>query len=277
MIVKYVNSLGKELILNSSELRISEANFHSYSWKYTYQSKKNGINVNEFKKDEATYPIKLCAFGSLDRRKEMFNEFLDITEYDVARNMPGKLWFGDWYLECFVIESETTPNKNYYTERNIVIMGPRNEWIKPVTRNFKKQSNNQRASDKKSDYPMDYEYDFSSKVSVDAIVNEGYSDEDFKMIIYGPAINPSVSIGKNIYTVFTEIKEGEYLVIDTQNLILAQYDVLGNETIKYNSRDKNFEIYAKIPLGVNKVIWPGDFGFDITTYEKRSEPKWNLY
>lgn len=275
MIIKYINSKGKTLSLNSSELRIKEANFHDYAWRYSYKERKNGIYVNEFVKNEAQYPVLLCAFGSLERRKELFNEFLEVTEYDVARNVPGTLWYGDWYLECFVIQSSTKPNKNYYTERDIVIMGPSNEWIKKTTQKFYSKSNAQTFDNSlNADYPRDYLYDYESKVSKESINNEGYFDEDFRMIIYGPVIDPAVKIGKNLYQVFTEIKEREYLIIDTKELIVAQYDIVGNETIKYNSRNKDYQIYEKIPIGINDVTWSGDFGFDITTYEKRSEPKW---
>lgn len=277
MIIKYVNSIGKELVLNSKELRIKEANFHNYAWRYSYKEKNNGIYVSEFSKREAQYPMVLCAFGSLDERKKIFNAFLDVTEYDVARNVPGKLWYGEWYLECFVIESSTTPNKNYYTEREIMIMGPSNEWVKETKKTFLGRTNTQTASEtSNADYPRDYSYDYESKFLKETIVNEGYTAEDFKMTIYGPVINPSVVIGKNLYQIYTEVKESEYLVVDTQNTITAQYDKYGNATPKWNSRNKNYQIYEKIPLGINDVIWQGDFGFDIVTYEKRSEPRWNL-
>lgn len=278
MIIKYVNSIGKEIILNSKELKIKKANFHNYAWRYSYKEKNNGIYVNKFSKNEAQYPMILSVYGSLDRRKELLNNFLDITEYDVARNMPGKLWYGEWYLECFVIESSTVPNENYYTEREIVIMGPSNEWVKENKMTFLGKSNVQTVSDvSNANYPKDYPYDYESKVAKGTIINEGYADEDFKMTIYGPAINPSVMIGKNLYQIYTEVKESEYLVIDTLNAVTSQYDKYGNETPKWNSRHKDYRIFEKIPVGINNVIWPGDFGFDIVTYEKRSEPKWSLY
>lgn len=277
MIIKYVNSIGKTIILNSKELKIKEANFHNYAWRYSYKEKNIGIYVNKFSKNEAKYPVTLCAYGSLDKRKEVFNSFLDVTEYDVARNTPGKLWYDDWYLECFIIESSTVPNKNYYTEREIMIMGPSSEWVKENKIIFLGKSNIQTVSDvSNADYPRDYLYDYESKVSKGTIINEGYANEDFKMTIYGPAINPAVMIGKNLYQIYTEVKESEYLVIDTQNAIVAQYDKYGVETPKWNARHKDYQIYEKIPVGINDVIWPGDFGFDIITYEKRSEPRWNL-
>ena len=165
MVIKYVNSAGKELLLNSSELKIQEANFHAYSWRYNGKEKNRGISVSEFKKDEAKYKVKLCAYGTIEKRKELFNKFLETTEYDIEKNTPGKLWFGDWYLECFVIESETSPNKNYYTERNIIIMGPSNEWIKTTTKNFLAKRNSQtKSKESNSDYPKNYLYDYDSKI-----------------------------------------------------------------------------------------------------------------
>jgi alginate O-acetyltransferase complex protein AlgI len=33
-------------------------------------------------------------------------------------------------------------------------------------------------------------------------------------------------------------------------------------------------VFEKIPSGNNIVVWDGNWGFDITLFEERSEPKW---
>lgn len=274
MIIKYVNSAGKTIMMNSNELKIKQANFHDYEWKYKSINKKRGIYVNEFQKTEAKYQAKLCAYGSINRRKEIFNNFLEITEYDVERKKPGKLYYGDYYLECFVIKSSTEPTKNYESERSIIIMGPSNEWVKEKTFRFGISLSDQTLENINSDYPRDYPYDYASNISAGEILNESYNSEDFRMTIYGPSIDPWIKIGKNIYQIYTEIMESEYLIIDSRDQTVIQYDRTGGQEIKFNSRNKKYKIFEKIPIGSNAVECDGGYGIDIIIYEKRSEPKW---
>ena len=95
------------------------------------------------------------------------------------------------------------------------------------------------------------------------------------MIIYGPVVNPSVKINGNIYQIIAEVKESEYIVVDSLEHLVELVDKNGNAANKYNARNKNWNIYQKIVPGTNKIVWPGDFGVDMVLYVKRSEPEWN--
>lgn len=157
-----------------------------------------------------------------------------------------------------------------YIQFHVVAKNP--YWITEISKSFKPNAGTDPAA---LDYPHDYPYDYAPQILSENIVNDNYADADFRLTIYGPAVNPSVTIGPNIYKVYTELSETDYLVIDTQEQIVAQYDNVGVETNKFNSREKIYEIYAKIPPGIHGVYWPGGYGFDVTMYQKRSEPRWN--
>ena len=118
-------------------------------------------------------------------------------------------------------------------------------------------------------------YDYSAKVATNTVENTGYMDADFKMILYGPVVNPMVDIDGNIYQIIADVKENEYIVIDSLEHYVEQVDVVGVSTNRYNSRNKEWNIFQKIKPGISNIVWPGDFGVDLILYVKRSEPKWN--
>ena len=146
-------------------------------------------------------------------------------------------------------------------------------WIEEVKKSYSKEAS---LDENSLDYSYNYPYDYSPKISKGGIDNNGVALADFELMIYGPVVNPSVTIGENVYQVFTEIKEGEYLKIDTRNKTVEQYDIKGESLNKYNSRNKEHRIFNKISVGSNSVYWNGDFGFDVVMFKKRSEPQWNL-
>lgn len=94
------------------------------------------------------------------------------------------------------------------------------------------------------------------------------------MTIYGPVVDPIINIGNYPYKVDTTVEENEYLTIDgTKNTVER---TLADGTIinEYNKRSFENSVFRPIPPGNNSVLWSGDFGWDITLYQERSEPKW---
>ena len=101
-----------------------------------------------------------------------------------------------------------------------------------------------------------------------------FADANFKLVIYGAVTNPAITIGGHVYQVNCTVAAGEYLTIDSLTKKIFLTGSGGAVTNKFNDRNRDSYIFEKIPAGANAVAWSGSFGFDVTIYEERSEPKW---
>lgn len=276
----YKNHKGERL--NLSELPYIFQDGDVLNWLYSYDN--DGAKTNNYTNGPKEYKIKVAVVAdkglSCEEREKLWKQSVDnlveIASADVANDKMGAIYTDTgYYLPCKISGFEKT---SYSRQGNVIsgqftIVADSQYWINEVSKTFIPGTN---ASINALDYPRGYLYDYAPKVSTDTVMNDNYMAADFRLTIFGPAVNPSVTIGDNVYKVYTELASGEYLVIDSQERTVVQYDTLGNQERKYNSRDKNYEIYAQIPTGSQAVLWDGSFGFDLTLYQKRSEPRWTL-
>ncbi len=129
--IKYVNSKRQEFVLSDyAQVLIKDANFHEKSWSYDAAEMRLGVKIKQFKKDPIEIKIVLKFKGTRDDIVSNLNTFFDITEYDVLNQSEGKLYFNDWYLECYVIEDSTTPDDDYGVEKEITVFAPYPFWIR---------------------------------------------------------------------------------------------------------------------------------------------------
>lgn len=270
MIVKYINSKGVEVNLNKPPYRMLVSDLLDYEWDVV----ESAETISGFQKSISQRSINIDIWKTKEKSSRiLMNELTNIFETDIATGVPGKLYIDDNYLVCYIHKSEKSNwETKLMTSCEYGLVTDKPFWITEITKPFSKGAGS--ASDA-LDYPHDYPYDHAPKVAIGSLTNDNYAAADFRLTIYGPVINPAVTIGENIYQVITEVKDGEYLVIDSQEQYVEQYDLKGNATNKFNSRVKQYQIYAQIPPGTHSIHWPGNFGLDITMYQKRSEPRWN--
>ena len=94
------------------------------------------------------------------------------------------------------------------------------------------------------------------------------------MTIYGPCENPRILINGYPRQIFTSLESNEYLVIDSRDSTVIKHLANGTTVSVYNSRQFQPSIFEKIPSGLLSIDWTGLFGFDVTLFLERSEPKW---
>ena len=102
-------------------------------------------------------------------------------------------------------------------------------------------------------YPYGYPYGYASNLENQVIMNHNFVDSNFNLTIYGPIINPSIFIDNHPYTVFTEISEGERLVISTLDKTIKKIKRNGEEVNEFNKRNKTYSVFQKIKSGQNSV------------------------
>ena len=94
------------------------------------------------------------------------------------------------------------------------------------------------------------------------------------MIIYGPVVNPQITVGVNTYLVNIVLEEGEYLEIDSAAGTVVKVKVSGERVNAFHNRSFENSVFEPIHPGGQDIGWSGRFAFDLVIYEERSEPRW---
>ena len=93
------------------------------------------------------------------------------------------------------------------------------------------------------------------------------------MTIFGEVGNPRVSVNGHPYQVNVDLAANEYLIIDSRKNTVTKYLANGTTLNVFDKRNKAQSVFEPIPGGTLRLTWPGTFGFDLTLYEERSEPR----
>lgn len=127
----------------------------------------------------------------------------------------------------------------------------------------------------------DYEFDYMIDAGcVSYIENERSIPSSFRITIYGPVSNPTISIrnenqnSSDVYNINVDVADGDKLIIDaiTKTVVLEQ--VNGININCFGARNTDYYLWEKIKSGINYITWTGYFIFEIELIEERSEPKW---
>lgn len=273
--VKYISgSSGKEILFNSYEIGIGTGNPYFTKWKYDGVQKQFGTEITQFSKDPISFPIIFKFRGSKKDIKENKNSFFEECERDILNKTPGIFVVNDWNIQGYFIERETNPSEMFYgDEMSTTFFAPYPFWTRDIKRQFFALNDSEGRAG--LDFPTDFPINFAT--DPDEYTRwyvDHYIDSNFLMTFYGPSENPVVYINEYPYQIYTSLQEGEYLTIDSRSHEVKKYSIDGAEENIYNSRAFEKSVFKKIPNGLLQFEWDKTFGFDITLFLERSEPKW---
>lgn len=272
--IKYVNHQGEELKFGENGLYISENDLLDFSWNIKSENEK----ISGFKKGIISRKVPIVIKGNVSEvANQLRNRVFEVFEKDVIAKQYGRFVIGDYYLKCYVTESAKRGfhRSSNFIQNTIKVTTDLPYWIKESHYFYaaRKQIvvNNQ---DTYMDYPYDHAYDYSATILAYTIGNQSLSGADFSMIIYGSCTNPTVKIGDHQYMVGCELDADEYLVIDSAKRKVYKVLINGEMENQFHLRNREYNIFQKIPEGDSTITWDGSFSFDLTLYEGRSEPRW---
>lgn len=304
-----MSSDGKEYGLVGDKMRATDGSMHKYEWDVEATETRYGEKVGRFTKKSTVYSVTLTFRGCISERKRFMDELTNAFESDVANQNPGKIFFGDYYIPCYIISSESGVSEtwNNWSIKKIDIYCPYPFWCRDKTYHFLASpeqiidanmreeidsvlDNSEVTPDYPYEYPYgfatrykpaikkvlyDYKYDYYRNHTVGKLDNDHFAGSDFRMIVYGPCTHPEIRIGGNVYCVSTTLYDSEYMVIDSRGRTVTRYARNGVQENLFNARDKENNVFEKIPPGKSAVKWNAQYPFDVILFQERSEPAWN--
>lgn len=276
--IKYECSNGKEYNLIGDRMRATSGYLHEYEWKPMTNNQEIGVDVYGFEKEAKTYRITLTFRGPLEDRKSKMDELTNCFEYDVVNKSPGRIWFGKYYIDCYIKEVETkvSTTRNNWTDMELGIYCPYPMWAEEKTKSFYPDYTEKGEAYEFLEYLYDYPYDYSRPSSgTERWYIDHYRSSNFKMIIYGPCANPRITIEGQVYQVFDALEKNEYIEIDSRKKTVIKRLANGTEENLFYKKSTGSSIFTEIPPEDILVSWNGEFGFDITVFKERSVPEWS--
>lgn len=270
--VFYINSKNEKLNLRGPDFIITNNNDLG-NWEWTYEV-SNGV-IKQFEKKFKEKSLQLLVKGKTkDACSRLMNALYEKTEIDICTKTPGKLYVGDYYLECYLISKDIDNSiigKNALETLKIMPVGK--VWLKKHPFHF---SHTNEPIQSGHGYPHDYPYGYSIGTGYSATVtNEGFTDSNMIITIYGYAYHPEILIDGHSYKINCIVDSNQKAVINTRDrtirLINLQSGVVKNA---FMFREQSSNIFEKISPGEHTVFWNTNFNFDITILIERSEPEW---
>lgn len=274
MDIFYENHLGDRIDLDSENIILQYQELFDYSWD---ADTING-RISSFYRESATIPVSVTVTAdTAEEYDNILNNFHGIVSKDVLNVLPGKLYLGDQYLVCYIsgdIKDDAFMGVPIQV-KNLTVVTDVPYWITEEKRSFQK-IDALSASDTNLDYTFDHAYDYTMLYGGDVIWQvDHFAPCEYEMIIYGPCVDPRVVINGHVYQVYTILDENDYIKINSRKNSVIQYMSNGVQKDMYDFRAKaTGSIFDPITPGNIRVVWSGEFGFDLTLFCERSEPKW---
>lgn len=271
--LKYINHLSETFEFGKDGIFVNYNQLHDYAWEVDTK----GLKISAFSRKVQTKNLPVVIMCDSEAKGiAARNKLHEIAEKDIIAKIPGKIIIGSYYFTCYITSSEKSDyliNKKYM-QVDLKLTSDQPYWVKETKTSFIAGETAGSGSDEGHGFPYDYPYDYASGIINKNLVNPGFADSDFKLVIYGFADHPSITIGDAVYTVNCNVETGSFLTVDSRSKKIFLTDSEGTETNVFALRGTDSYIFKKIPSGSNTVNWSGGFGFDLTLYEERSEPKW---
>lgn len=282
----YVNNRGDRIDLSDYPYIFQEGNLLNWTYSYSTDSLATRDVTYGYKMAAKTIPVKvavLCDYTiPLEERKEQWKEAVDhladVVQADVIDGKDGRLYTDTgFYLSCKIIGSEKTDWRMGLPImfNTLTVLSDNPVWIREETKEFFSQSEVPAPENGFLDHEYDYEYDYTAqKIGISDWYIDHYQANEFKMTIFGPCVNPRILVNGYPYEVFDTLEAGEYIVIDSRDNSVVKHLVNGTTQNVYDLRAKDQSVFEPIPSGYLNISWSGAFGFEITLYIERGEPRW---
>ena len=280
MDIRFVNHNGNEVDLMSGVYKIEESSLFSHSWNYDSDDAASGYGgkIKKFRKGVQNREINIHIEGvGMESYKQAYDHIMEIFDEDIIDETAGKLYIDDFYMRCFITDGEPVyfvPGLDMCTYKFKLASGYP-FWIHEESRSFPPISPGSEGEESYLDYEHDYPYDYTMPYGGDVIWSvDHYAPCEFMMTVFGPAVDPRVVINGHPYQIYTTLDSNEYLQIDSRANTVVKYLANGIRQNIYDYRAKQESVFDPITPGNISVVWSGEFGFDITLYCERSEPRW---
>lgn len=268
----YVGSAGESFDLGSGPVRRYGKGdpFREREWDYDLGA--NGIsNASRASRKVSFSAVVRGDLSAADRMADAFDA-------DVRKGAPGAFRLGGWECRAYVTKCSCSAATDGLLdlEMEAVLLG--GVWYRAHSKQFLPVGS---AAGMGKGYPHGYPYAYGAATGKQSMDFPASAPGPVRLVVYGPATNPSVTAGGNVFQVKVSVPTGGRLEVDGRDLTCELVSPYGQRTdaLRYAVRGTGAGsgeyVFEEVGGGGDlAVTWDGSFGFDLTAYEKRGEPTW---
>jgi len=276
----YTSDNGISFPLVAEGMYLKDASFHEYEYTPEKVSYKYGDLLKLFTKDAIKYKVKLAFSGSETERQRNIEKIHDAWEHDIITQKAGKLTWNGYEIDCYFITSKVYPNdSNTRTMNDVVIYCPYPFWLRETL--YQIQTTGEGSVIDGLDFPFDLPCDLGFGGYRKVIPFETTVPLDFRMVIYGEAIDPSIYINGHLYEANITVPANGKLTIssveknDREKAMILTYPSGTEASVLYSRNRESYIFEPIIPKNGQVIVSSGQtLTIDLYLVEKRSEPKW---
>lgn len=271
----YVSSTGERVSLDGPGVYIGVAEqLRSREWTYTL-GWRTAINTSRDAR-EAVVTASFPDMAQADRLRRL-------ADADVYRSTPGRVEVdGEWTQAAYIVKSEVGKVSRGFMQADVTILLLDGVWRRRRSRQFSPKPSSGGGGVGKG-FPHGYPYGYGAAESAAGYVDFGdiATPSPLRITVYGPASNPEVSIGGNVYSLLFDVPSGGYAVVDgleaTVELVTEGGDRSNRLALaeRGSGEGSGRYIFQRVEPGLQQLSWDGSFGFDLEWYDEEGEPPWS--
>lgn len=263
-----------KLTLNQYPYYAEWADLRDWEWGYSEQFGR----YTSFRRDKHERELIIVIAGDYLKAHD---DLCDIFAADIIAGAPGQLRANDWTLNCYITEAEFEYGHGLSRKAVFKVMSEDPSWIRKSTRVLSGDSGGSSENDYGRDYTLEnsilgrgYNYGYSLTDAHTAEIILPGSQNGYEIMFYGPITDPVIYLNGHPVQVNVTIVAGQRLrvVSNGSEKTIKILSSTGVETDAFIYRSKTDTPF--IDIGQYTEVSYGDFRFDFTTIERRSEPTW---
>lgn len=268
----YTNHRGESIGIGGPGIRhLMGTDLFDHAW--DWEASGSGI-VTSIRPREISLPIGMFG-GSLAERTRAF----EVLEADAGSGRLGELSFNGYVLRCCPVAATLGAwwIDDGIEERDVTLAAPVPLWCRETVHGFPAIGP---SADGWLDLPYDLPIDTMRPGAGRSIAAGTIGPSRWKLVVYGPAVNPHVIIGGNRHEVGVTVPAGSRLELDTRNRTVAVISQSGEKENVFDRRARGGEgsgtyAFRPLPPGRTPVSADDSLSFDIVVYDERMEPAWD--
>lgn len=262
------------LTLNQYPYYTEWSDLRDWQWGYNEQFGR----YTSFRRDKHERELIIAIAGDYLKAHD---DLCDIFAADIIAGAPGQLRANNWTLNCYITEAEFEYGYDLSRKAAFKVMSEDPSWIRKNTRVLSGDSGGSSEDDYGRDYTLEnstlgrgYNYGYSIAGSHTAEIILPGSQNGYEIMFYGPVTDPVIYLNGHPVQVNVTIVAGQRLrvVSNGSEKTIKILSSTGVETDAFIYRSKTNTPF--IDIGQYTEVSFGDFRFDFTTIERRSEPTW---
>lgn len=200
------------------------------------------------------------------------------ADRDVSSGTPGVIEVdGEWTQRAYVTRIEPKTIYGGYSQASLTVVLLDGVWRRPVTVEFRPVADD--PTNEWLDLPCDLPVDLLASRGESAIDSDAWLPSPVLITIWGPAVDPEVTIGGNTYSFAITVPAGSRLEVDGASWprTITLVSDTGDRSDEFacgergTGRGCGSYCFEPVPPGRSPVSWEGGFGVDVTYYVEEGQ------